>query len=108
MTSFPVGKNHDSWPRLANHPRNFEPVLPRVLHAPVRDVKRMPPAGAQDLRRVGGFTRPVFRCTAGTHLPLGEVENPRALATLRHLQQRAPTGLLYVIAVRSNCQNIEG
>src|ERR1700730_1718826 len=108
MAALPVGKNHDAWPRLANHPRNFEPVLPGVLDVPVRDVKRMPPACAQDLRRVGCFTRSVFACTAGTHLSLGEVKNPRALATLRHLQQRATTRLLYVIAVRSNRQNIEG
>src|ERR1700737_3741848 len=80
MTSFPVGKNHDSWPRLANHPRNFKAVLPRVLDVPVRDVKRMPPARAQDLRRVGCFTRSVFGCAAGTHLSPWEVKNPGAWA----------------------------
>src|SRR5579864_4050332 len=46
MSPFPIGQNHNARPSLTNHARDFQSVLPRVLHTPVRNIQRAPPTDA--------------------------------------------------------------
>src|SRR5437764_7792212 len=107
MAALPIGKDHDSWPLLAYDSRDLQPVLPGVFHAAIRNIERLPKADLQDLGGFGGFAGPVFGGAAGAHLSLGEVEDSGAVPLLRHLEQGAAAGLLYVITMRGNRQNVQ-
>jgi hypothetical protein len=61
----------------------------------------------QDLSRVRGFSRAVFRRPSGPHLAASQVENSRAMATHCHLEQRPTARLFHVIAVRSDGQYVK-
>ena len=107
MPSLPVGKYHHSWPLLPQHAHHFQPVLPGVLDPPVGNVERLPPRRAQYFRRICRFARAIFGAAPRSHLALGQIEDSGAMAALRHLEQRAAAGLLYVVAVGSQGKNIE-
>ena len=107
MPPLPVGQNDHPRPRLPNHGGDLQPVLVGVLDAAVRNVERAPPTHAQNLGRVIGFARAIFRRAPRPHLALRQVEDARALAALRGLQQRAAAGLLYVVAVRGDGQDVQ-
>ena len=108
MPSLPVRQNHHARPRLADHARYFQPVLPGVFDAAVGNIERPPPARAENSRRVRRLARAIFGGAARAHFALRQIENAGALAALGHLQQRAAAGLLHVVAVRGNGQNVEG
>jgi hypothetical protein len=50
---------------------------------------------------------PILRRAPRSHLSLRKIEYTCAIAALRHLQQRAPAGLLRIVAMRRNGQNVE-
>src|SRR2546423_8049595 len=107
MPSFPVRKNHYTWPSFADDGGNFQPVLPSVLDPAIGDIKRPPPPHAKNSRGVCRLVRAIFGGASRTHFALRQIENSRPLSALRHLQQRAAAGLLYIVAVCGNCQYIE-
>ncbi len=82
MPPLPVRKNNHPRPRLPNYSRNFQPILPGVLDAPVRDVESPPPTHAKNLGRVVGFSGAVFSPAPRTHFALSQVENSGSLAAL--------------------------
>src|SRR6266404_4027454 len=106
MASFPVRQDYDPRASFSDCARDFQPVLPGVLYAAVGNVERSAPGAPQNLRCGFSLSRSVISRAARTHLTLGQVEDAGALAALRHLQQRAATGLLDVITVGSDCQNV--
>jgi hypothetical protein len=107
MTPLPVGKDDDSRPRLANHTCNLQSVLPGVLDAAIWYVERLPPLDTQDFRGLGRLPRTIFGSPACTHLALRQVENPGATSVLCHLEQRPAAGLLNVVTMRGNGQDVE-
>src|SRR3984957_667809 len=107
MPAFPVGKDHDSRSRLANHARDLQAVLPGVLNPPIRNVERAPPEDAKDLCCIVGFASAIFGGAARAEFALGQVKNPCALPALRRFEQCAAAGLFYVVAVGGDSQNIE-
>ena len=107
MPPLPIRQNDHPRPRLTNHARHLQPVLPSILNATVRDVECPPPTHTQNLGSVGGFARAVFRRAARPHLTLRQVEDAGALPALRGFQERTAAGLLDVVAVRGDGQNVE-
>ena len=107
MPPLPVGQNDHPRPRLPNHASDFQSVLPSVLDPTVRDVERSPPDHAQNLRGIVGLAGAVFGRAARAHLALRQVENARALPALRGFQQRPAAGLLDIVAVRGNGQDVQ-
>src|SRR4051794_9314412 len=97
MASFPIGKDDDTRPLLADDTRDLQPVLPGVLDASVWNVERLPPAHFQNLCRSFGFARAVLRRAARPQLALSQVEDAGRVAQARHLQESAATGLLHVV-----------
>ena len=53
------------------------------------------------------FAGAIFGAAPRSHLTLGQIENPGAMSELRHFQQRAAAGLLYIVAVSSQGKDIE-
>ena len=82
-------------------------VLPGVFHSAVGDVQGLPPGNAQDSGGFLGLGGAVLCAAARAHLPLREIQNASPMAALRHLQQRAAAGLLYIVAVSRGCENVE-
>src|SRR6185437_15882563 len=107
MPSLPVRKDHYSWPRLPNCPRNFETVLPGVLDAAVRDVERLAPGNFQNSRSFGGFRFARLCRSSRAHFAASEIKNAGAFSLLCCLQQCATAGLLHVVTVRGNGQDVE-
>ncbi len=108
MPPLPVRQNDHPRPRLPNHGGDLQPVLVGVLHAAVGNIERPPPTHAQNPGRVVGLARAIFRRAARPHLAPRQVEDARALSALRSLQQRTAAGLLHVVAVRGNGQDVQG
>jgi hypothetical protein len=106
MSSLPVGQNNYPRPLLADHPRDFQPILKGVLDTSIRDVKRLPPRNAKYLRSLFSLSRAVFRSAARAHFSLCQIEDAGAATSLRHPQQRTPASLLNVVAVGRDSQNI--
>ncbi len=107
MPPLPVRKYYHSRPLLAQHAHNLQPVFPGVLHPPVGNVERLPPRHAQDFRCLRCLAGAIFRAAPRAHLSPGEIENSGAISALRHLQQSAAAGLLYVVTVGGKGKNIE-
>ena len=107
MPPLPVRQDDHPRARLSNHAGDLQPVLPRVLNAPVGNIERPPPAHAENLRRVCGFTGAIFSRAPRAHLALGQVKNARALPALRSLQQSAAAGLLYIVTMRGDGQDVQ-
>ena len=107
MPPLPVRKNDHPRPRLPNHARHLQPVLPGILDAAVGKIERSSPTDAQNLCCVVGFAGTIFRCAARPHLSLRQVENARALPAPRRFQQRTSAGLLHVVAVSGNGKNVK-
>src|SRR5713226_1051411 len=107
MPSLPIGQDHDARPSLADYGRDFQTVLPGVFHAAVGNVEGSPPTYTQDSGRIAGFAGAVVGRAARTHLALGQVKDAGAVSELGHLEQRAAAGLLYIVAVSGDGQDIE-
>ena len=60
-------------------------------------------------RRFGAsrLARTICGTAARAHFALRQIEDAGAMASLRHLEQRAAAGLLHIVAVRGDGQNIE-
>src|SRR5262249_50205881 len=107
MASLPVGKNDHARPLFANDTRNFQPIVPGVLHLAVRDVESAAETDLQDAGGIGGFAGTILRGAPRPHFALREVENAGAQPALRHLEEGSTARLLNVITVRGNGQNIQ-
>src|SRR5438270_9763513 len=107
MTSLPIRKNHDSRAHLADYPRNFQPVLPGVFNSSIRNIKGLAPSDAENSGGFGSFGSSLFGGASRAHLTTSKVENARAAAKCGHLQQSSTTGLLHIVAMRGNGQNID-
>ena len=107
MAALPVGKNDHPRSCLANYCGQLYAVLPSVLDAAVWKVEGAPPTHAKNLGRVIRFAGAIFCRAPRSHLALRQVEDARALPALSGLQQRAATGLLHVVAVRGDREDIE-
>src|SRR5579863_9628020 len=107
MPALPVGENHYPRTLLADQACDLQPVLPGVLDPAVGDVERVAVGDLQNLRSLGGFVSAVLRRAARPHFSLGEIENAGAKTALRHLEQRAATGLFDVVAMGGDGQDVE-
>src|SRR5271166_4064170 len=107
MASLPVRKNQHARAQLANDARDLGAILEGVLDAAVRNVERTPPTDFEDARRLVRFARAIFDGAARAHFALREVEDGGAASALGHLQQRAAAGLLDVVAVGGNGENVD-
>ena len=107
MPPLPVGQNNYARPRLANHARHLQPVLPRILYAAVGKIERPSPTDSQNLTSVVGLPGTIFCRAARSHFTLGQIQNARSLPALPGLKQRAAAGLLYVVPMSCDGQNIE-
>ncbi len=107
MAALPVRKDDHLRPGLADRARDLQAVLPGVLHAAVRDVERAAPPDAQDARRLFRLARTVLGSAARAQLALGEVEDAGAMAALRHLEQGAAAGLLHVVTVSGDGEDVQ-
>ena len=106
MTPLPIGQNHDPGPQLAQLANNFNAVLPGVFHPAVRDVERFPPCHAENARCFLCFLG-TFHCgTAGAGFPLGQVKNRRPQLQRPHAQKGATTGLLHVVPMGGDGENV--
>src|SRR5882672_6087148 len=107
MTALPVGKNDHTRPLFADNAGDFELVFPGVFHAPIGNVQGVAIACSQNSGRVISFASAIIGGSARPHLSLCQVENSGAVAALGHFEQGPAAGLLNVISMRGNGQNIE-
>src|ERR1700682_95341 len=107
MPALPVRQDHDARERLADYGRNLQPVLPCVLHATVRNAEGPTPTYTQDSGGIIRFTGAIVGSAARAHLAWGQVEHAGAVSKLSHLEQRATTGLLHVVAVSGDGEDIK-
>src|SRR5271166_1362115 len=107
MASLPVRQNHYARASLADHARNFQAIFPGIFDAAIGNIECAAPPYAKNRRCIRGFLRPILSCAAGTHFTLRQIEDAGALAALRGFQQRPAAGLLYVITVRGDGQDVE-
>src|SRR6516164_7264998 len=108
MPALPVRKNYYAGPRLANDGRNLKTILPGVLNASVGNIEGAAPDYAENLRSIIRLALPVFGRAARAHLAAREVENTRPLPLLRSFEHSTAAGLLDVITMSSDGQNVEG
>src|SRR5579864_6263446 len=108
MAPLPVRKNDHPRSLFAEHAHDLQSVLPGVFHPPVGNVECVTITNLEDSRCLACFFSAVFGRSASSHLPLGEIENPGVSALLGHLQERASTSLLDVVAVGRNRHDIQG
>src|SRR6185437_13091087 len=108
MAAFPVGKYDHSGALLANYARHLQAVLPGILHPAIRNIQSLAPGNLQDASRLDRLRRTLLGAAAGAHFALGQIEDPGGPSALRHLEQGAAAGLLHVITVGGNGQNVEG
>src|SRR4051794_24147400 len=107
MPPLPIGQNHDAWARLPNHRSNLQPVIPGVLDATVRNVQRPPPADAKNVCGIISLAFPIFSAAPRTHFAAREIKDACPLPAFRSLEQRAAAGLLHIVAVRGNSEDIQ-
>src|ERR1035441_5592045 len=106
MARLPIRKNQHAWAELTNDARDLDPIAKGVLDAAIRDVESPPPTDFQDARCLVGLTRPVVNAAARAHFALGEVKDGGAASALRHLEQRAAAGLLDVVAMGADGEDV--
>src|SRR5579864_546124 len=107
MPALPIGKDDYTRACAPNHTCDLQAVLPRVLYSPVLDVERLPPRHFQNPCRFIRLPLAVFSTAASSHLAASQIENAGAMPALSHLQQGPAAGLLHVIAMRGDRQNVE-
>src|SRR5437588_8021085 len=107
MAALPIGKNHHSRLALAKYRGYLEPILPGVLDASVRNIEGAAPAYLENGGGGIGLASAISGAAARAHFALRQIEDAGAMASLRHLEQRAAAGLLHIVAVRGDGQNIE-
>ncbi len=106
MAPLPVGQNHHPRPQLAQLANDLDAVVPGVFHPAVGNVERFPPCDTQNARGFLSFAGPLLGGTAGAGFALGQVENGRAQLERMHAQERATAGLLHVVPMGGNGENI--
>src|SRR4029077_5409129 len=105
MAALPIGEDDNARALLADHPSNFQPILPGVFNATIGDIERVPPTDSQDSCRSLGFGGALGSAATRPQFTLGEVEDASFVPQGGHLRQRAAASLLYVVAVCRNGQN---
>src|SRR5664280_3093692 len=106
MARLPIRKNEHARAQLTNDTRHLESIAEGVLDAAVGNVESLPPAHFQDAPSLVSLTRPVLDAAACAHLALREVKDCGAVSALRHLEQRAAAGLLDVVAMRGDSEDV--
>ena len=106
MASLPVGKNDDARAKPAEDADHGDAILKRVLNGAVGQGERLPPSHAQNARGFFGLAGALLGRAAGSGFALGEIENGSAQAARRHAQQCAAAGLLHVVAMRGDSQDV--
>ncbi len=108
MPSLPIRKNHHARTHLADYACHFKPILPGIFDAAIGNIESAPPACAENPCCIGGLAGAILCRAACAQLALRQIENAGPLTALRHLQQRATAGLLYIVTVCGNGENVEG
>src|SRR5215468_3263217 len=107
MPSLPIGKYDNPRSLLAQDTRNFQLIFPSVFDATVSNVEGGSPGSLQNAGGFGRLTLAIFCRATRAHLAPGQVKDARAITELRHLQQRASTSLLHVVAMGGDGENVE-
>src|ERR1700722_2097220 len=107
MPSLPIRKNDHSRTRFANDAGHLQPILPGIFYAAVGKVERPSPADSKNLGGVICFAGAIFCGAPGPHFSLREIEDASAMPPSRGPQQRPAAGLLYVVAVWGNGQDVQ-
>jgi hypothetical protein len=107
MARLPIRENQDSRTQLPYDTRDLGLIFDGVLDSTVGDVQCLPPANVQNASSFGSFAGPIFDGAASAHLALGEIKDGSAATALRHLQQGSATGLLDIIAMCRNGQDVD-
>ena len=74
--------------------------------APSGSVERLTPADAEDACGFFGFAGAVFGGSSGSGFALSQIENGGTEAARGHAQQRAAAGLLHIVAMGGDGQNV--
>src|ERR1017187_8675706 len=106
MAPVPIRKNQHARAQLTNDARDLDPVAKGVLDATIRDVESPPPTDFQDARCLVCLPRPVVNAAARAHFALREVKDGGAASALGHLEQRTAAGLLNVVAMGGDGENV--
>jgi hypothetical protein len=108
MAPFPIGKNQHARTLLTENTNHLQAILPGILDAAVRNIESLAPGNFQNARRFRGFAAAVVHSSARSHFALRQVEDTGAMSVLGHLEQSSGAGLLNIIAVRSQGENVYG
>src|SRR5437868_425985 len=107
MTSFPVRKNYNARLRPADYSCDLQAIDPCVLDASIGNVECLTPSDTHKPSSFAGLAFTVRSRSARSHFATRQIEDPRTLALLRHLEQRAAAGLLHVVPVCGDGENIQ-
>src|SRR6266852_2669233 len=107
MPPSPIRENQYLRTLLPDPTRDLQPVLPGVLDAPVGNIECCAPRNFQNARSFGRLACPVFSRAAGAHFTFCQVQDAGAVSALGHLEQSAAAGLLDIVTMRGESENVE-
>ena len=106
VAALPVGQDDDAGAQAAKGGGELEAVLVGVLDVAVGEVEGFAVSDAEDAGGFGGFGGALGCGAAGAGFALGEVEDAGAPAERLLDEQRAAAGLLHVVAVGCDGEDV--
>jgi hypothetical protein len=107
VAALPVGQDDDAGAQAAENSCDLETVLVGVLDVAVRQVEGFAVGDVEDAGSGSSFGGTVCGSAAGAGFALREVENAGAPAASMHGKQSASAGLLDVIAVGGDGEDVD-
>ena len=106
VAALPVRKDDDAWPKTSEDSGDLQTVGLGVFDIAVRKVERLAMRNVENACGCLGFGASFVRGTPGAGLALGEVEDAGAPPAGVHGKQRAAAGLLDVVTVCGDSENV--
>jgi len=106
VARMPVWQNDHARTKIAQNTHNLEPAFQGVFNRSVRQVKRLPPADAQQMCCFGSFPCALFRAAASSGFALRQVQNGGAQPAGGHAQQGSSASLFHVVAMGRDGQHV--
>jgi hypothetical protein len=106
VTGQPVGHDENARAELPEDSGDLEFIFPARGDVAVGKIERFAPGDAEELGCGCGFAGAVLRGAAGAALAAGEIEDGGASAEGAHVKQSSAAGLLYVVAMGCEGEDI--
>ena len=108
MAGLPIGKNDHPRACFSYDTRDLEAIFPGVFDASVGDVEGMTILDLENSGGFRGFAGPVFGVASRAHFTTSQVQNSGLTALLCGFEQSPAAGLLNVITMGGDGEDVEG